>query len=455
MSVPDLTTYEGWDLQKAIIPVRSRLYQLEPIGIGTPYVESLTGYIARLALSHSVLPGVLMSKELVPLIDKVYVSKGATRGLPELFNRATALNGLGTMATDLVGVLETLTVQKNLRFLTCLSWKSVFPPHNLFRECLGWCPHCYEEWYQAGQLYDPLLWTIDAVKICPRHHQQLCFHCPHCQQQQRILTWRSQLGFCDRCSEYLGIASETQPTMTSIEWRYSMRAAINIGELFAMAPTLPSLPTKENVALALKRTVDTVTGGNQAALARLFGIPKNTMWMWYSGKVLPQLNLVVEICDFLEVSILDFLTQDSPTNYISSLRLKPSQVYQTTVRADAKTFNSISVKAALLVVLKSEEEPPPTMKEVAVRLGYDKRIIYKYFPDLCQAISAISLLYRTRVHNQKIEQYCEDVRFAAMRLHHEAVYPTEAAVSELISKPGYFRYKKVRAALSETQRQLS
>ena len=44
-----LETYESWDLKKLVIPSRSRLYQLEPIGIGTPLVESLTGYISRLA----------------------------------------------------------------------------------------------------------------------------------------------------------------------------------------------------------------------------------------------------------------------------------------------------------------------------------------------------------------------------------------------------------------------
>jgi len=34
--------YADWDLQRAAIPSRSRLYSLEPIGIGTPWTESLT-----------------------------------------------------------------------------------------------------------------------------------------------------------------------------------------------------------------------------------------------------------------------------------------------------------------------------------------------------------------------------------------------------------------------------
>ena len=42
-----LTTYELWDLTRPAIPPRSRLYHLEPVGIGTPYVESLTSTARR------------------------------------------------------------------------------------------------------------------------------------------------------------------------------------------------------------------------------------------------------------------------------------------------------------------------------------------------------------------------------------------------------------------------
>lgn len=48
MSAEELPTLEWWDLSRPKIPPRSRLYHLEPVGVGTPYVESLTGYMARL-----------------------------------------------------------------------------------------------------------------------------------------------------------------------------------------------------------------------------------------------------------------------------------------------------------------------------------------------------------------------------------------------------------------------
>jgi len=41
--------YASWDVTVSTLPARSRLYRLEPYGIGTPWVESLTGYITRLA----------------------------------------------------------------------------------------------------------------------------------------------------------------------------------------------------------------------------------------------------------------------------------------------------------------------------------------------------------------------------------------------------------------------
>nr|MCM0593874.1 TniQ family protein [Gloeotrichia echinulata DEX184] len=61
-------------MEKPLTPKHSRLFHLEPIGVGTFYVESLTSYIARLAEAHSVLPGALLALEVKPLIkNAVYL----------------------------------------------------------------------------------------------------------------------------------------------------------------------------------------------------------------------------------------------------------------------------------------------------------------------------------------------------------------------------------------------
>ena len=57
---------EEWIEERPVLPVHSRLYHLKPVGIGTPYVESLTSYVARLATAHSVHPRNLLAYEVDP-----------------------------------------------------------------------------------------------------------------------------------------------------------------------------------------------------------------------------------------------------------------------------------------------------------------------------------------------------------------------------------------------------
>ena len=61
---------EPWDLTRPAIPRRSRLYNLDPIGVGTPDTESLISYISRLAIAHSVTPRTLIIGEIYPHLGR-------------------------------------------------------------------------------------------------------------------------------------------------------------------------------------------------------------------------------------------------------------------------------------------------------------------------------------------------------------------------------------------------
>ena len=58
--------FEAWAPAREAPPRRSRLYSLEPIGIGTPEVESLSSYLNRLAQAHCVTVTALITHELLP-----------------------------------------------------------------------------------------------------------------------------------------------------------------------------------------------------------------------------------------------------------------------------------------------------------------------------------------------------------------------------------------------------
>ena len=115
---------EELDLTPPTLPPRSRLYHLEPIGIGTGGVECLTGYTARLAAAHSVSLVKLFALEYVPRVSQAYPQQNASppaNYYKARFVSATqALNGMGAVAQYWVEALSALTLRPDLQQLTTL-----------------------------------------------------------------------------------------------------------------------------------------------------------------------------------------------------------------------------------------------------------------------------------------------------------------------------------------------
>src|SRR5207302_8900593 len=101
------TAYEMWNITSPDLSPCSRLYSLEPIGVGTPLVESLTGYIARLAEAHCVSTGVLYRKEIDALTGKGDIFTCRVEGHAGYSTHN--INGRGVPAADFVRALESLT----------------------------------------------------------------------------------------------------------------------------------------------------------------------------------------------------------------------------------------------------------------------------------------------------------------------------------------------------------
>ena len=122
----DVAVYGGWESAPASWAHRSYLYALAPIGVGTAAVESLSGYMARLAAAHTVEVGALVNREILP---RVPYTKGASAGrapskLPtySFYLDAHTLNGTGDRSRLWVSLLEELTCIDRLDLLTLLPW---------------------------------------------------------------------------------------------------------------------------------------------------------------------------------------------------------------------------------------------------------------------------------------------------------------------------------------------
>src|SRR5260221_14560420 len=100
------------DCEAPPISPRSRLYHLEPVGKGTPFVESLASYVTRLAEAHCVSPKSLVINEVLPVLGREY----KTRSDYHLVNKlwivsALSLNGTGSLAHKWMCALESLTLR--------------------------------------------------------------------------------------------------------------------------------------------------------------------------------------------------------------------------------------------------------------------------------------------------------------------------------------------------------
>ncbi|MBE9229916.1 TniQ family protein [Phormidium sp. LEGE 05292] len=389
MSVDRFTLNQCRNIFQLELPERSRLYRLPPWGIGTADVESLTSYIARLATIHQVPTGVLLRLFVTPILSQLTDDlKRVSHSFWSSFGSDTgAWNGLGVMAFNCSQGLSSLTKQDHLHFLTLLTWNQVLSHRGLVRGHKAWCPACYQEWDRLGVvLHEPLLWSLKLVTVCLRHQQRLQYQCPDCYRPLPSLEWNSRPGYCSKCLTWLGKIPdsllEASLALDKQEQAWQTFVHQNLAQLLAAAPSLPSPVPRENIARGVNLCINAVTGGNAKAFADLLCYSASVPGEWRRGNALPQLDLLFRLCYCLQIPLLEFLTGkvvlDQP---VSLIPLPPHQ----STRKKYRPFDSALVQSLLEAAL--QKDPPKTMRQVALDIGYDPGDLFKYFPDLCRAIS--------------------------------------------------------------------
>lgn len=373
-----LNTDKLSDLTPTLIP-RSRLYHLEPMGLGTFYVESLTSYIERLASAHNVTARNLLLFEIAPLVKQHSISKLIRNSFCVNHFFKKHLNGMSKKASSYVHALEALTLCKDLYFLTMLPWVEITDIRGSFRSNSAWCPACYEEWRLAKKvIYEPLIWSFSPVEICPFHHQPLVFQCPSCNRASALITAYSEPGYCYSCRAWLGrelISINTfKLEISELERQESIVA--NIGEILAVAPSLASLPSRERIAKIFSIYADLLQG-NIAELTRILKISRDNICTWITGESLPTINSLLQICNSLNISLLSFLTSELTSPHLQqviqkSLDQKPLDCAIKKSRIQKKL---LTLEQKLQVLEDALHEfPPPSVLAVAKRHGYTTEV---------------------------------------------------------------------------------
>ncbi len=369
--------YEEWDVTIPFLPSRSRLYHLEPIGIDTPYIESLTSYIVRLAREHHISVFDLALLEVFPLFSDAH------RPHQRYVRIEHTINGASPLTHEWVAALKVLTSRDDLEYLTFVSWSDIIA--GSLRSEKAWCPICYNEQRSShSKIYDPLLWSVKDISICPVHRQPLSSSCPNCLRTITHLTSLARPGYCSYCQGWLGGDNDSQGILND-DWAWQHWSASSLGELIAAAPTLGRSPRKETFVNAMSAYLALAQEKNLSKLARKFYVSARLLRRWQSGQKVPRLSSVLKICFYAKINLLEFLL-----GRVALPEIDQEASGLTGTAEPAKRHLSIFTKEAIhqdfeiFILARSMIGAP--LSDVARKLGYPRKTLLRHCPDLCNIV---------------------------------------------------------------------
>jgi len=368
--------FESWDLTPRVLKPRSRLYSPAPEGMGTAFVESLSGYIVRLAEAHAVTTGDLVHREL-------FLQASLPLVLPTGSHR---INGLENRAARWVKAVERATFRSDLRYLTLLPFRHLLPTSLLLRKTRAWCPDCYAEMAATGTVYEPLLWCLRLVEACPRHRRRLVTTCSHCRQSPRPLYGSSRTGRCPKCGmELSGKPRDTaHETPDPVPSEYQLWLADACGQLLAHAPEMRPEILPDRVRGVLVACTEAFAGGNRTAVAETVQCYPQVFGRWFDGHARPRADNRLRAWYQLKLPVS--LIFSSPNGDLSRQVKSQTTVRIQRVKNVVPKRSREQLRRALREAL--DEHPSPSVAEVARRLGYVKPYwLYTVDAALCARIT--------------------------------------------------------------------
>jgi hypothetical protein len=384
-----------WDDSPVLMPTRTRLYRLEPIGLGTPMVECLSSYIHRLAEAHGLPTWILVCKELAPRFGQW--SLLASNGHCDLFGElGMTINGNNETALEFTAILKHLTGHSDLSSLTFCRLGALVAAGRILRKTQAWCPECLE--HRRGHsmpVYQPLIWMLSSLKACPIHGCPIEERCSKCGKSHAPIGRYRWNGQCPKCSSWLGHSSSNDKpagkTSVSIWCKFTAKA------LAQFMLDLQSLPEGVPQATFPSNVMDLVQnrfGGNYSALARTLQVHRMTVFAWANGKQRPSPVSLVALAYCLGGEAMDWVARRIEPATLHATRSIDESVAQT-VRRPLRRFTTESVRAHLTSVLQAAEFPPRSFAAVCRQFGVNQTVAKRRCPDLAEQFMSLYRVYQT------------------------------------------------------------
>jgi transcriptional regulator with XRE-family HTH domain len=452
LSVPDnpmphanRSSFERWDLAEPILPRTNLLYRLTPCGLGTPYVESLSSYVTRLAEAHVVSVWRFILHVLSPV---------RTGRIPRCGTRyAYPVNGLGKDSEIILRALEAATHRSDLRLLTLSALEGVISQPNTFRTPEAWCPGCLEQWRTAGvPVYSPLQWAVRIVTVCPVHSYPLVDRCPHCHSRFARLKARAWLGHCSICAKWLGFGDLPTRKITQDNEQYELWVATAVGQVLATMPDLQQVDLLAALRDNLQRCLNQTEGATKEYLATLAGAAPGAFSAWVSGRIKPTFDHLCHLSYQLKLPLIALFTGVTP-GWRGPERL------QQAIEARSKFWAQPLIarrELRQILVAVLNENPAPSVAEIARRLRFRRpQTLWSREPGLCRKISArrhdsgMTAGAATQLYKRSESQRLESI----LRGHLDQESPL--SLNEIASRLGYKSSTAIRERFPDVCRAIA
>ena len=446
MPVVKRYSFERWDSAEPVRAAPSLLYALTPRGLGTPYVESLSSYVMRLAEAH-----VVSVWRLILLVRSQVCSDRLSR--PSM-RYAYPANGLGKGAEILRQSFEATTGRSDLRPLTLSALQGSVSKVDIFRATEAWCPGCLEQWRAEGvPIYSPLLWAVRVVAVCPAHASPLVDRCPHCHSQFTPLRAGARPGYCSICSRWLGSLDLPLPKDCLDEQPYNLWSCKGVGQVLAALPDLQRVELHAELIRNLQRCLEQSKGSTREYLASLAGAAGCAFTHWVSGRLKPRLDHLCRLSYHLKLPLLTLFT-GVPAQW----RGPESSRAQVDSRSGTCWAQPVIERSELRRILTEclREEPPPSVAEIARRLEFRSDDTLKLRePALCRQIVARRRASGTAISSARpLYKICEGYRLENILRAHLA-QESPLSLKEIASKLGYKAAHAIRRRFPELCRAIA
>lgn len=477
-------------------PQRSYLYNLKPIGIGTPYTESLTSYISRLATEHNVTVNTLVKRAFIPVIEAPYLRNNLSQGV--YGTTPKYLNGNSKISIDYVLALEKLTCRNDIIYLTMNMLSGVLS-QNVIHSNRRWCPLCLNKWKQDSKvIYEPLIWYLSDINKCDIHAIQLQEKCLSCHKEQSFIHSKLSVGYCQYCSKWLG--GETGNYIHSYLNEEEQFVISNFKELIEKAPDLTYLPTYKSISTRLLTIKERLNFSSNAMLAEFLGVHPSHLRQWIVNKNLPSLKSLLNLSncvgttvfklffeqslgsisksnnykfiqsskknislELMEEELKNALTDEFPKS-LNQLSIEVGFAYMTAKRRFPElckkiisNFEKYQEKVRLQEIERIEKlindaliaEPPISLADFSKFTGVSISTAKRYAPDLCDELVAKYKNYRAQLKEEKIKNISVEIETQMIKLQDKGVYPSIKQIQKEISNPNVFIKDIYRAIWKE------